>query len=180
MYWWMPETLRRTPAKQGSGVSTFTALFGERKAVTTLLLWLTFLPRLLILYRSLNWLPTLAVSVGLDAAVTPRAALVFKFASVVGALLFGRIVDRRGARWPLGLAYAALIVVLLGLAYARDELNPRVQRRRRLLPHGGELFAVRRGRLLLSHAHPRHGLRREHRGGPYRLCESGRCSAACC
>ena len=60
-----------------------------------MLLWLAFLPTLLILYLILNWLPTLVVAKGLDRAVAPQASLAFNFASVVGALLLGRMVDRR-------------------------------------------------------------------------------------
>ena len=60
------------------------ALFGEGRALSTLLLWLTFLPTLLILYLILNWLPTLVMANGLDRAAAPQASLAFNFASVAG------------------------------------------------------------------------------------------------
>ena len=98
----------------------FEALFGGGRTLPTLLLWLTFLPTLLILYLMLNWLPTLVVAKGLDRAVAPQASLAFNWASVAGALLIGWLVDRFGPRWPLTLAYAGLIASLVALGAASD------------------------------------------------------------
>jgi len=81
-----------------------------------LLLWLTFLPTLLILDLILNWLPSLVVANGLDPAVAPRASLAFNWASVAGALVFGKLVDRIDARTPLTFAYVGLIGSLLALS----------------------------------------------------------------
>jgi AAHS family 3-hydroxyphenylpropionic acid transporter len=121
LHWLLPETLTagqrqepkdRTPVLQ--------ALFGGGRAAPTLLLWLTFLPTLLILYMLLNWLPTLVVAKGLDRAIAPQASLAFNWASVAGALVLGRLVDRFGPRWPLTLSYAALILSLVALGAATD------------------------------------------------------------
>lgn len=119
LYFLLPETLRRTERGAPKRTITALALFGEGRAIPTLLLWLTFLPTVLILYLILNWLPTLVAANGLDRAVAPLASLAFNFASVAGALLFGRIVDRFGARWPLTGAYAALIAALVALGESR-------------------------------------------------------------
>jgi MFS transporter, AAHS family, 3-hydroxyphenylpropionic acid transporter len=104
----MPETLpkrtERAPRKH-----LWVALFGEGRAPATLLLWLTFLPTLLILYLILNWLPS-------DRTVAPQASLAFNWASVAGALLFGKLVDRMDARGPLTFAYVGLIASLLALS----------------------------------------------------------------
>lgn len=122
MYAWMPETLRKaTVERPREHVPIATALFGGGRAGATWLLWLTFLPTLLILYLILNWLPTLATAKGLDPAISPQASVAFNYASVVGALLLGRIVDRLGARWPLTLAYLALIGSLLALSAATQQ-----------------------------------------------------------
>jgi AAHS family 3-hydroxyphenylpropionic acid transporter len=119
LYFFMTETLDRTKAATMiTSRSSVDALFGEGRAAPTLLLWITFLPTLLILYLILNWLPTLVVANGLDKAIAPQASLAFNYASVVGALLFGAIVDRLGPRWPLALAYAVLLVVLIALGSA--------------------------------------------------------------
>jgi AAHS family 3-hydroxyphenylpropionic acid transporter len=62
------------------------------------------------------------VAKGLDRVVAPQASLVFNFASVAGALLLGRLVDRFGPRWPLTLSFVGLIVALvaLGASTAHD------------------------------------------------------------
>jgi MFS transporter, AAHS family, 3-hydroxyphenylpropionic acid transporter len=111
----MPETLpKRVEAAPRKNIPL--ALFGEGRAPATLLLWLTFLPTLLILYLILNWLPSLVVANGLDRAVAPQASLAFNWASVAGALVFGKLVDRMGARGPLTFAYVGLIGALLALS----------------------------------------------------------------
>lgn len=120
LVYFMRETRRRVPSGTRVRVNVIKALFGEGRAAPTLLLWLNFLPTLLILYLILYWLPSLVVAKGFDRDVAPQAAITFNFASVAGALLFGRIVDRFGARWPLAIAYAALIAVVAGLAAATD------------------------------------------------------------
>lgn len=113
---WMTETLRRAASERGGRAPIAEALFSHDRAAPTLLLWLTFLPTLLILYLILNWLPTLVAAQGLDTAVAPQASLAFNFGSIPGALLFGLLVDKLGARWPLATSYVALVasLVLLG------------------------------------------------------------------
>lgn len=119
LYFLLPETLHKSE-RVTARASVFNSLFSEGRAIPTLLLWLIFLPTLLILYLILNWLPTLVAANGLDRAVAPQASLAFNFASVAGALLFGRLVDRFGATWPLTGAYAALIVALVALGESRQ------------------------------------------------------------
>jgi MFS transporter, AAHS family, 3-hydroxyphenylpropionic acid transporter len=116
----MPETLSRADKGEVARTSVGRTLFGEGRAASTLLLWATFLPTLLILYLFLNWLPTLVIANGFDSATAPRTSMAFNFGSVAGALVFGHLVDRFHFRWPMTLAYLALIVALLGLGEARD------------------------------------------------------------
>lgn len=115
MQLFMAETLQRkeTASKR---IDVWLALFGEGRAGATLLLWLAFLPTLLILYLILNWLPTLVTAKGMEAAVSPQASLMFNFGSVGGALLFGWLVDRFDARIPLTIAYLGLIGSLFVLS----------------------------------------------------------------
>jgi len=94
----------------------FTALFGAGRAVPTLLLWIAFFPTLGVLYLVLYWLPTLVAAKGLGAEAGPLASVAFNFASIVGALFLGRVVDRYGPRRPLTIAFALLIAVIFGLA----------------------------------------------------------------
>jgi AAHS family 3-hydroxyphenylpropionic acid transporter len=125
LYFLLPETRRLdhgVTREQANATrpKPMVALFAEGRAWPTLLLWLTFLPTLLILYLFLNWLPTLVVGKGLDRAIAPQASMYFNFGSVIGALLLGKLVDQFGPRWPLTLAYAALIGVLVALATATE------------------------------------------------------------
>lgn len=115
LHFFMTETLHRGEVRKVRTNAWF-ALFGEGRAPATLLLWLAFLPTLLILYLILNWLPTLVVAKGMSPAVAPQASLLFNFGSVAGALLFGWLVDRCNARWPLTFAYIGLIASLFALS----------------------------------------------------------------
>jgi AAHS family 3-hydroxyphenylpropionic acid transporter len=118
----MPETLIHS-ANPKADKQVMHALFGEGRVAPTLLLWLAFLPTLLILYLFLNWLPTLVIARGLARAAAPLASLGFNFGSVAGALLIGWLVDRFHFRWPLTLAYLALVAALLALASAGGQAN---------------------------------------------------------
>lgn len=115
IYFLMPETLKKSAAG-APRTDIGSALFAEGRTPATLLLWLAFLPTLLILYLILNWLPTLVVANGLDRAVAPQASLAFNFASVAGALFFGWMVDRVDTRWPMTIAYVGLIISLVALS----------------------------------------------------------------
>ncbi|WP_129645646.1 3-(3-hydroxy-phenyl)propionate transporter MhpT [Peristeroidobacter agariperforans] len=115
IYFLMPETLQKSAAG-APRTDIRSALFANGRLPATLLLWLAFLPTLLILYLILNWLPTLVVANGLDRAVAPQASLAFNFASVAGALVFGHLVDRMDTRWPMTFAYLGLIVALVALS----------------------------------------------------------------
>ena len=117
----MPETLVRAAGVAKPRVPVLNALFSEVRAVSTLLLWLTFLPTLLILYLILNWLPTLVLAHGFDASTAPRTSMAFNFGSVAGALAFGYLADRFYYRWPITLSYLALIAALWGLAHAQGQ-----------------------------------------------------------
>jgi AAHS family 3-hydroxyphenylpropionic acid transporter len=121
LWWLMPETLTRAAAGAPPRAPILNALFGEGRAGSTLLLWLTFLPTLLILYLFLNWLPTLVIANGFDAATAPRTSMALNFGSVAGALVFGHLADRHHFRWPITIAYIALIGALLGLAQSQGQ-----------------------------------------------------------
>src|SRR5213075_610685 len=113
---WMPETLQRGARGQRGRESAWQTLISGGRAPATLLLWVVFLPTLLILYLILNWLPTLVAAKGVGRAAAPLASLSFNFASVAGALLIGWLVDRFNLRWPLTVAYTGLAVALVALS----------------------------------------------------------------
>jgi len=123
LYWLLPETLTTAPSHAPKDrTPTLTVLFGGGRTAPTLLLWLAFLPTLLILYLILNWLPTLVVAKGFDRAIAPQASLAFNWASAAGALALGWLVDRLGPRWPLVLSYAALIGALVALGASTNHV----------------------------------------------------------
>jgi len=119
----LPQTRKDTAAAAAAahqrGVG---GLFGEGRALTTLLLWSAFGLTLLVLYLLLNWLPSLVTARGLSRLVGSQAAMAFNLGSVVGALVIGRLVDRFGARLPIAIAYAGLLAAMLGLSQANAAL----------------------------------------------------------
>lgn len=108
----MTETLQVAHHEGRRAMPVGQALFGEGRAIPSLLLWVVFFPTLLILYLILNWLPLLVESKGFARAVAPQASAAFNYASVAGALVISWIVDRAGPRWPLVVSYLALIGAL--------------------------------------------------------------------
>lgn len=114
----LPET--RPEARPDADRRVLHGLFGERRAVPTLLLWATNILTLLVLYLMLNWLPSLVVAKGHTPADGAVASLLFNLVGVAGALLLGVIVDRTGFRWSLLVAYAALAAAMFALGRSAD------------------------------------------------------------
>jgi len=112
----LPET--RPAHDPGADRNLMRALFSERRAAPTVLIWAAFMLTLLVLYLALNWLPTLVVDKGHPPAQGFAAAMAFNIAGVVGSLLVGAATDRFGWRWPLAGAYLALAAAMAGLAAA--------------------------------------------------------------
>ncbi|WP_340643736.1 3-(3-hydroxy-phenyl)propionate transporter MhpT [Phenylobacterium sp.] len=112
----LPET--RPVQDKAADRNLFRALFGQGRAIPTLLLWAVFMMTLVVLYLLLNWLPTLVIAKGLAASDGASAAFVFNISSIIGALFLGFVVDRVGFRWPLLIVYLALAAALYGLGGA--------------------------------------------------------------
>lgn len=94
-------------------------LLSGGRALSTLMVWLTFATTLFVSYLMLNWLPSLVISKGLSASDGADAAFVFNVASIVGAVALAGVVDRVGFRVPLLAAYIALALVLALMSLAR-------------------------------------------------------------
>lgn len=118
IFFLLPET--RPEQKAGDDRSTWRGLFGQGRAVPTLLLWVVFMMTLVVLYLMLNWLPTLVVAKGLAPAAGSSAALAFNLTSIAGALLLGFAVDRAGYRWPVTLTFLLLALAMGALAAAGE------------------------------------------------------------
>ena len=168
LYWLSARDVdRRQRAAPKDRAPVFKALFGDGRAAPTLLLWLAFLPTLLILYLILNWLPTLVVAKGLDAPSRRRRRWRSTSASIAGALMFGRLVDRFGPALAADACVRRAHRVVHG-ARCRDRAahDHRPERSRGLLPVRRQLRAVRRGAGLLPDGHARHRSGRERRRRP--------------
>lgn len=109
-----------TPAAASERINGFKALFGEGRALTSLLLWIANFFTLIVLYLFLNWLPSLMGGLGLPPTVGQDASLGFNLGSVLGALIIGWTTDRLGARGPISIAYIGLIAAVAGLAIFRE------------------------------------------------------------
>jgi AAHS family 3-hydroxyphenylpropionic acid transporter len=72
------------------------ALFGQGRALDTLLLWIAFGLTLLVLYLLLNWLPSLLISRGFSRSLAASVQIVFNLGGVVGSAAIGLLLD--GAR----------------------------------------------------------------------------------
>src|ERR1700758_2714491 len=72
----------------------FVELFREGRATTTILLWITMFMTLLVTYFLLSWLPVLINSAGLSVQQSVLASTMFPAGGVVGALLWGKLIDR--------------------------------------------------------------------------------------
>jgi AAHS family 4-hydroxybenzoate transporter-like MFS transporter len=92
-------------------------LFTERRAGTTLLLWIIFFMSLLDLYFLNSWLPTVIYDAGvpLEQAITITA--LFQVGGAAAAIVLGRVVDRQMSYGVLAWVYAgaAICVFLIGL-----------------------------------------------------------------
>ena len=111
----LPET---RPVRAEGDRRVLPALFGEGRAIPTLLLWTANVATLVVLYLMLNWLPSLVVASGHSAGDGAAASLAFNLVGVVGALILGFVVDRAGFRWTLLVAYALLAGAMYGLELA--------------------------------------------------------------
>jgi AAHS family 3-hydroxyphenylpropionic acid transporter len=122
MHRFLPET-RGGVGHRADTLPVGEALFSDGRVSRTLLLWTIFLPTLLILYLLLNWLPILVTEKGFPKAIAPQASLVFNYASVVGALVMGALVDRVGPRLIVVPAYAVLASALSLLSVVNSFLS---------------------------------------------------------
>ncbi len=110
----LPET--RPPHDPAADRNLGRALFAEKRAAPTVLLWAAFMMTLVVLYLALNWLPTLVVDKGHPPSEGFAAAMAFNVAGALGSIGVGAICDKAGWRWPLAIVYLALAAAMVGLA----------------------------------------------------------------
>ncbi|MGC3980857.1 MAG: hypothetical protein QM808_06350 [Steroidobacteraceae bacterium] len=98
------------------------ALFGEGRALRTLLLWCSFFLALLTLYLLLNWLPTLLVDKGLTKLQSSLAQIGFNIGGAVAALWIGRLLEGRWRRVSVLVNLVALPILLALLAASSTQV----------------------------------------------------------
>jgi AAHS family 4-hydroxybenzoate transporter-like MFS transporter len=70
-------------------------LFTDRRALVTLLIWVIYFTNLLDLYFLNSWLPTIMSDSGIRIETSIRVTALFQVGGCIGAILLGRILDRR-------------------------------------------------------------------------------------
>jgi AAHS family 3-hydroxyphenylpropionic acid transporter len=119
LHFYLPN-LRVTAAQAVERIGIIQGLFGDGRAIPTILLAIVYFPTLLILYLLLNWLPTLMMANGLPKSLGSQVSLAFNIGGIIGALLLGWILDRFGFRWPATICYVVLIAAMLALSGATE------------------------------------------------------------
>jgi AAHS family 3-hydroxyphenylpropionic acid transporter len=92
------------------------ALFGEKRAVLTVILWASFFLALLTMYLLLNWLPSLLVSRGLSRPEASIVQVAFNVVGALGSALTGLMMDRTHRSLVVLGAFGATALALVFLA----------------------------------------------------------------
>ena len=103
----------RESAKEGAPIAQ---LFKDNLALGTLMLWVVNFMNLLAAYFLANWLPVLMTEAGHAGSKAVLAGAVFWIGGLLGNLILGWFVDRRGFGWTLSLTFigAALAIAMIG------------------------------------------------------------------
>jgi AAHS family 3-hydroxyphenylpropionic acid transporter len=120
----LPESrrFREARAQGAGGVGILHALFGEGRAVGTLLVGLSFFCAFLILYLLQNWLPSLMVAKGFSKPEAFQIQALFNVGGAAGAIALGWLMDK-GRRWlVVAAAYVGMASALFALGAMGHDL----------------------------------------------------------
>jgi MFS transporter, AAHS family, 3-hydroxyphenylpropionic acid transporter len=98
-------------------------VFADRRALGTLLLWVSFFLGLLMLYLLLNWLPTLLVGSGFTRTQASLAQIGFNIGGALAAWLIGLLLESRARNPSVVVIFVALPILLVLLAQAPLQLG---------------------------------------------------------
>ncbi|MCB2107129.1 MAG: MFS transporter [Rhodobacteraceae bacterium] len=98
--------------------ATVRLLFTEKRAFGTLMIWTLFFMSLLLSYFMVNWLPLALQQAGLPLTAAVLATATLNAGGIVGCIVFGRVIDKRGPYTIIGTAYliGAVFVGAIGFA----------------------------------------------------------------
>ncbi|WP_447785037.1 MFS transporter [Pseudomonas germanica] len=104
-------------ADAGAGKTSLSALFGNGRGFSTLMLWLSFGMCMLMVYGLNTWLPKLMSSGGYPLGSSIVFLVVMNVGSLIGTLISGVLADRWGCKVTLALffALAAVSISMLGI-----------------------------------------------------------------
>jgi AAHS family 3-hydroxyphenylpropionic acid transporter len=111
----LPDSIEfaRVKTAAPSSKGWFEVVFGEGRALTTTLLWLSFFTTLLVLYLLLNWLPQLLRSRGFGLSDVFLVQMVFNAGGIPGSILAGALMDAGKRKLAVPLLYTGLVVMLI-------------------------------------------------------------------
>lgn len=112
------EQVRQEAAGRVTSRFPVAELFREGRAKTTALLWIAFFMNLLVMYFLVNWLPSLLRSLGLSLEIAIASTAILNLGGVFGAIVLGRLIDRREPATILGLAYLASAVFIFIISHS--------------------------------------------------------------
>jgi MFS transporter, AAHS family, 4-hydroxybenzoate transporter len=127
LYVHLPQTGRRvspTPEVDGGAhrANNIALLFGDGRAVPTLLLWTAFFSNLLVMYFLVNWLPSLLTIAGSSLSVATLSTALLNLGGIVGAVLLSRLINGPHALLALACAYGVASLALLLIARAEGNI----------------------------------------------------------
>jgi MFS transporter, AAHS family, 3-hydroxyphenylpropionic acid transporter len=110
--------LMKSTGRPNTGI----VLFGQRRAISTLLIWTTFFVTQMVLYVMLNWLPSLMVANGFSHKLAALASFAFGLGTVAGGLILGLVTKRINYRVLFVITFGATAVGLIAMALAGGSL----------------------------------------------------------
>jgi MFS transporter, AAHS family, 3-hydroxyphenylpropionic acid transporter len=100
--------------------SVIHALFGERRTIPTLLLWVGYFFTLIVLYLLQNWLPTLTLAKGFSHSATSVVQILFNVGAAFGSIGMGFMMDRGPQRTAVAILYLGLVASMASLASSQS------------------------------------------------------------
>ena len=106
----------------GAPMSLAPALFGDGRALTTTLLWVSSLATLLVLYLLLGWLPLLMTGRGLSPVQATWVAAMFALGGAFGAVILGALM-RLSHKLVVALTYGCMALGVYALAAVGNQFG---------------------------------------------------------
>ncbi|SEJ80407.1 MFS transporter, AAHS family, 3-hydroxyphenylpropionic acid transporter [Sphingobium sp. AP50] len=110
-----PGTRLSAPKRRSSLVRTY---FADGRTSGTLLIWAIAFATAIVVFVTLNWLPSLLVRQGISEAQTSKVMLAFSLGGIIGNIVAGVMMDRGSSAALYALGYIGAGLCLSGIAIA--------------------------------------------------------------